>query len=62
MTPSLPSYRDAATTLGLQASVSPLGAPQAAVVGIAASSRFEIIFDTVDTSRKVCDPSRGSPS
>jgi hypothetical protein len=42
-------------TLGLQASVSLLGVPQAAVVGIAVSSRFEIVFDTVDSSRKVAN-------
>jgi hypothetical protein len=36
----------------VQASVSPGGLPQAAVVGIAVSDRFEIVFDTLDSSRK----------
>ena len=36
----------------LQTAVSPAGLPQAAVVGIAVSDRFEIVFDTVDSSRK----------
>ena len=36
----------------VQASVSPITAPQAAVVGIAVSDDFEIIFDTLSTSRK----------
>lgn len=38
--------------LGVQASVSALGFPQAAVVGIAVSDRFEIIFDTTNDTRK----------
>jgi hypothetical protein len=37
----------------VQASVSPAGAPQAAVVGIAVSDSFEIVFDSVDSTRKV---------
>jgi pyridoxine/pyridoxamine 5'-phosphate oxidase len=36
----------------VQTSVSPDGRPQAAVVGIAVSNRFEIVFDTIATSRK----------
>jgi hypothetical protein len=36
----------------VQASVSPGGVPQAAVVGIAVSERFELVFDTVASSRK----------
>jgi hypothetical protein len=36
----------------VQASVSPLARPQAAVVGIAVSHAFELVFDTVGTSRK----------
>jgi general stress protein 26 len=36
----------------VQASVSRGRAPQAAVVGIAVSDRFEIVFDTVASSRK----------
>lgn len=31
----------------------PDGAPQAALVGIAITDRFELVFDTVDTSRKI---------
>ena len=38
--------------LAVQASVSPTGAPQAAVVGFAVTDALEIIFDTVATSRK----------
>jgi hypothetical protein len=34
------------------ASVSPTGAPQGAVVGIAVSDAFEIVFDTLATTRK----------
>lgn len=36
----------------VQSSVSSEGVPQAAVVGIAVSEDFEIVFDTIDTSRK----------
>ena len=36
----------------VQTSVSPNGIPQAAVVGIAVSDRFEIVFDTLVSSRK----------
>ncbi len=36
----------------VQTSVSPGGAPQAAVVGIAVSDHFEIVFDTLSSSRK----------
>ena len=36
----------------VQGSTHATGAPQSAVVGIAVSDDFEIIFDTVDTSRK----------
>jgi pyridoxine/pyridoxamine 5'-phosphate oxidase len=35
-----------------QTSVSPSGRPQAAVVGIVVSDRFEIVFDTLASSRK----------
>jgi pyridoxine/pyridoxamine 5'-phosphate oxidase len=38
--------------LCVQASVSPAGAPQAAVVGFAASDELEIVFDTIGTTRK----------
>jgi hypothetical protein len=39
--------------LAVQASVSPTGHPQAAVVGFAVTDRFEIVFDTLDSTRKV---------
>ncbi|MGC1459235.1 MAG: pyridoxamine 5'-phosphate oxidase family protein [Steroidobacteraceae bacterium] len=38
--------------LAVQASVSPGSRPQAAVVGIAVSDHFEIVFDTIETTRK----------
>src|SRR5262249_11737956 len=38
--------------LAVQASVSPTGGPQAAVVGIAVTDRFEIVFDTLAETRK----------
>ena len=39
-------------SLAVQASVSPHGTPQAAVVGFVVTDDFEIIFDTIDTTRK----------
>ncbi len=36
----------------VQATVSPEGSPQAAVVGIAVTDRFEIVFDSLDVTRK----------
>jgi hypothetical protein len=39
----------------VQASVSPTGHPQAAIVGIVVSDRFEVFFDTLDTSRKAAN-------
>ncbi len=39
-------------SLAVEASASPSGAPQAAVVGIVVSSRFEVFFDTIESSRK----------
>jgi len=36
----------------VESSVSPSGAPQAAVVGIAVSDRFEVVFDTLTITRK----------
>jgi len=39
--------------LAVQASVSGSGAPQAAVVGFAVSDDLELVFDTLDTTRKV---------
>jgi len=40
-------------SLAVQASVSPAGAPQAAVVGFIVTDDFEVVFDTIDTTRKV---------
>jgi len=40
-------------SLAVQASVSPGGTPQAAVVGFIVTDDFEIVFDTLDTTRKV---------
>jgi PPOX class probable F420-dependent enzyme len=39
--------------LCVQASVSPAGAPQASVVGFGVSDDLEVVFDTLETSRKV---------
>ena len=36
----------------VQASTAPNGAPQAAVVGIATTDALEIVFDTLDSTRK----------
>jgi general stress protein 26 len=38
--------------LAVQATVSAAGKPQAAVVGCAVTDRFEIVFDTLETTRK----------
>ena len=46
--------------LGVQSTVSPSGEPQAAVVGIAVTPRLEIVFDTLDTTRK-CRNLRADP-
>ena len=46
--------------LGVQSTVSPSGEPQAAVVGIAVTPQLEIIFDTVENSRK-CRNLRADP-
>jgi hypothetical protein len=40
-------------SLAVQASVSPSGAAQAAVVGIVVTDDFEVFFDTLETTRKV---------
>ena len=40
-------------SLAVQSSVSLTGAPQAAVVGFVITDNFEIVFDTLDTTRKV---------
>jgi pyridoxine/pyridoxamine 5'-phosphate oxidase len=39
--------------LCVQATVSPSSAPQAAVVGFGVSDQLEIVFDSIDTTRKV---------
>jgi len=39
--------------LAVEASVGPRGQPQAAVVGYGISDALELVFDTVDTTRKV---------
>lgn len=39
--------------LGVLSSVSSSGEPEAAVVGIAVTDRLELVFDTLDTTRKV---------
>ncbi len=41
--------------VAVEATVSAAGAPQAAVVGIAVSERFEIVFDTLLTTRKAAN-------
>ena|SRR6185436_7627318 len=46
--------------LGVQSTVSPSGEPQAAVVGIAVTPDLEIVFDTLDSSRK-CRNLRADP-
>lgn len=38
--------------LGVLGTISPDGAPQSALVGIAVTKELEIIFDTLDSSRK----------
>ena len=38
--------------LGVLGSVSPDGVPESALVGIAVTEKLEIIFDTLDTTRK----------
>jgi hypothetical protein len=38
---------------GVQSSVTPAAAPQAALVGIAVTQDLELVFDTLDTTRKV---------
>src|SRR5215470_16347208 len=39
-------------SIGVETSVSSSGVPQAAVVGYVVTERFEIFFDTVDSTRK----------
>ncbi|HTF55900.1 MAG TPA: pyridoxamine 5'-phosphate oxidase family protein [Planctomycetota bacterium] len=40
-------------SLAVQASVSPSGAPQAAVVAFAVTDDFEILFDALESTRKI---------
>jgi len=47
-------------SLAVQASVSPRGTPQAAVVGFIVTDDFEIIFDSVDSARKVVNLRRNA--
>jgi len=42
-------------SLAVQASVSSLDAPQAAVVGFVVTDEFEIVFDCLSTTRKVAN-------
>ena len=42
----------AAHRWAVEATVTPSGAPQAAVIGFAVTERLELIFDTLKTSRK----------
>lgn len=43
----------AAQRLAVVATLGRVGAPQAALVGIALTDRFELVFDSVDSSRKI---------
>lgn len=47
-------------TLAVQASVSAVGVPQAAVVGFVVTDDFEVVFDTLDTTRKVVNLRRNA--
>jgi len=40
---------------GVQASVSASGKPQAAVIGVVVSDRFEVFFDTLESTRKAAN-------
>ena len=44
----------------VETSVSPNGAPQAAVIGVVASDEGELFFDTLESSRK-CENLRRDP-
>jgi hypothetical protein len=46
--------------LAVEASVSSVDAPQAAVVGFIVTDDFEVVFDTVDTTRKVANLRRNA--
>ena len=47
-------------SLAVQASLSPVDAPQAAVVGFIVTDDFEVVFDTVNTTRKVANLRRNA--
>lgn len=47
-------------SLAVQASVSPAAGPQAAVVGFVVTDDFEIVFDTLATTRKVANLRRNT--
>ncbi len=47
-------------SLAVQASVSPSGTPQAAVVGFVVTDNFEIFFDTITTTRKALNLRRNA--
>src|SRR5690348_11181932 len=47
-----------ANPLATVATISADGAPEAAVVGVAASDKLELVFDTLDTSRKFLNVKR----
>lgn len=46
--------------LAVEASVSAAGAPQAAVVGFVVTDDFEIVFDSLDTTRKLANLRRNT--
>ena len=45
-------------TNAVQATISPEGLPQAAVIGIAVTDLFEIVFDSLETTRKAVNLSQ----
>ena len=45
----------ASQQLAVISTIGPEGAPQAALVGVAVTHRFELVFDTIDTSRKIAN-------
>jgi general stress protein 26 len=47
-------------TFAVEASVSPSGAPQAAAIGFVVTERFEIFFDTIESTRKARNLRRNS--
>jgi len=47
-------------TLAVQTSVSAVAVPQAAVVGFVVTDDFEVVFDTLDTTRKVANLRRNA--